>query len=656
MAEITPIDKMLQSPDERDALLTTIPCGYLLTDSKGKIYRANQVLLDWLEYTFEEVKEKIRFQDLLSFGERIFYETRHAVMLKLQPQVNELNYNLLGKTGERHSVLVNSARQLNEAGEVVAIQFVFFLFSDRKKYEQELINAKKQSEEAAAAKSSFMATISHEIRTPIHAILNAVEILNQDTFSEEQHELLQVIDHSSNNLLELVNSVLNITKIEAGNLAFRQKPFSIEHLTSRLLTIYKPLADRKNIAFKLSVEEAVPKFVVGDIGNLRQILTNLIGNAIKFTEEGGIELSVNFLGMEDENCLLQFVVKDTGIGISKEEVAKIFEPFSQANLSIHQNFGGTGLGLSISQKMLQLLQSELRVTSQLGEGSVFSFEVKLPISEPIAIRVTSDKITVQPDQFKHLNLLVVDDVSSNILIIQRYFDRWGIPFEKALSGQAAVEKMQTQHFDLVLMDINMPEMDGYEASRKIRQLAGEHFQKVPIIALSAFDAKDIEYEVKRSGMNDVLPKPFKSAQLHATVLRWTSPRQETDSPSSQDTLAAAVEPMSDVFSLDQIREIFEEDETEINNFLKVVMVELDESVEEFAAAKKAAVQSIYRSAAHKNASKLSLFGLTILQEKMTDGEKMLEEGPVEEFRKQCDEIIILLQQLNQQIREKLGQL
>lgn len=653
MSKFPPVDELFESPREWESLLGEAPCGYLLTDPLGRIHFVNNTLLGWLKYNRKEVEKKMRFQDLLPSGERIFYEMRHVVMLKLQNQVNELNYNLIGKDGNRRPMLVNTARRLNKAGKVIALQFVIFLFTDRKKYEQELLKAKKQSEEAAAAKSNFLSVISHEIRTPIHAILNATEILIQDKFSAEQNELLEVIHHSSSNLLDIVNSVLNISKMEAGNVEAIQEPFSIEHLLNQLWTIYQPLAQKKNIDFRLSIPENVPKALIGDKSNLRQVLTNLIGNAIKFTQKGKIELNLKLLNIKEGMCTLQFALKDTGIGISQDEMKNIFEPFTQANQTIHQQFGGTGLGLSISQRILRLLQSEMKVESELGGGSTFTFQLTMPISRELPQQNMSFNISVLPEQFSHLKILIVDDIYSNILVIKHYLEKWKIAYEHVSSGIEAIEKVQTQAYDLIFLDISMPKMDGYETSKIIRSLTGQKASQIPIIALSAFDPSEIKYKIKRSGMNDTLPKPFTAVQLYDTIIKWTSSKKENTTSSPEKKEIQDKKQAFDDLSLASICDLFEKDTAAIMDYLKNVSDELTKTIENFTEAKEQFSLKTYGSAVHENASKIGMFHLVLLREKMAEGKRLLKSGNKEMFVKQCNEIIYFFQQFKAWVQKKM---
>lgn len=639
-------DELFQSPAAWIALFGEAPCGYLLTDPKGQILLVNDTLLKWLHYDRDEVEEKMRFQDLLPVGEKIFYETRHTILLKLQEQVNELNYNLIGKDGNRHPTLVNSTRHFNQAGEFIALQFVFFLFSDRKKYEQELLGAKVRSEQDAAAKASFLSTISHEIRTPIHAILNATQILVEDKFSAEQNELLQAIDYSSRNLLDLVNSVLDLTKMETGKVELNKQPFSVEDLMHQLLIIQQPLAQKKGIDFKLTLPEHLPKTVIGDEGRIRQVLTNLIGNAIKFTIEGRIELKVNILAKSEEAYTFQFVLSDTGIGISEDELTNIFDPFTQANQSIHQKYGGTGLGLSISLGILQLFESEMKVESKLGEGSVFAFELTMPVAKEVVKNEEPFNIYGDPKELAHLNILVVDDTYTNILVLKRYFELWGITSEYVLNGKAAIEKVKKQNFDLILMDISMPEMDGYETSRIIRSSAGEEFPQIPIIALSAFDVSEIIFEVKRAGMNDTLSKPFKAAQLYETLLKWApSGKRISDSSNKREKEMLSEEDLNDHFSLKNICDLFDGDADAIKEFLKNVVIELNSDIKGLTIAKERKSMSAYRAAVHNLSTKVGWFNLQVVKEKIAEGKQSLKEGQKEKFESLCDEIASFLEKL-----------
>ncbi|MFL1897230.1 ATP-binding protein [Aquimarina sp. 2-A2] len=652
MKASTPASTPYHSPKDWIDLFKEAPCGYILTAPNGRILKVNDTLCNWLKFLPEEMENTMRFQELLSIGSKLFYETRHIALLKLHDQANEINYDLKCKDGTSISVLLNSSQHKDGKGNIVAYQYILLPFSDRKKYEIEILNAKKASEEAVRAKSIFLSTITHEIRTPIHAILNAGNILLQEYSSQEQRELLEVINFSSNNLLELVNSVLDLSKMEVGKVKIEEAPFNIRGVFERLLQVYRPLALGKDVNFELIISETVPEIMVGDGGKIRQIFTNLIGNAIKFTQQGTIRLQLSLKATVEDRYIIHFELKDEGIGMSESELAKIFDPFTQANDTIHKNFGGSGLGLSIVQKLLNLLDSQLTVSSRLGEGSTFSFDLCLQRTLEEVKEEKTEEILERKEDLSHIKILVVDDIFSNILVIKHYFKIWNIPFEHVTNGEEALKRVQEKDFDLVFMDLNMPEMDGYQTTECIRALPEAKYMQLPIIALSAYDANDIKFKVKRSGMNGLVQKPFRANQFYQTIIEYVG---------TADKRAVHADPTIEVtrertnhteFSTKILCEIFENDCEAIQNYFEVVRIELTQVIEDFVKIETNFSLSAYRAAVHKNISLLTIFQLDALRSKMIIASQLLSDDRKQEFLHTSKEIRVALGQLADWIREQ----
>lgn len=644
-----------RSSEDWIELFKEAPCGYILTSPDGSILKVNDTLCDWLRFSKEEMEGKMRFQELLPIGDKMFYETRHIVLLKLHEQANELNYHLIDKEGNRKSVLLNSSQRKDKTGKVIAFQFIILPFSDRKKYELELLNAKKKSEEAVEAKSIFLSTITHEIRTPIHAIVNAGNILLKENPSPEQQELLEVINFSSNNLLELINSVLDLTKMEIGKAKVEESSFDICQLLRQLVQVYRPLALEKDVDFELSIPEEVPNLVMGDSAKIRQIFTNLIGNAIKFSQQGTIKLTLTLKEKIENKYIIRFELKDQGIGMSKQELEKIFDPFTQANNSIHQKFGGSGLGLSIVQKLLILLESDLSVDSKLGEGSTFTFDLSLQYAKEIKKKEDTFVVPKQIEDLSNIRILVVDDIFSNILIIKYYFKTWKVPFEYAASGKEAIEKIKKKDFNLILMDLNMPEMDGYETTKCIRSLSEEKYQKLPIIALSAYDASEIKFKVKRSGMDALIQKPFNANQLYQTIINYgkVSERQAIASvlinPVNKEDI------MDENFSTKILCDFFDNDCDAIKEYFGVAIKELKVVLKEFIEVESNFSLEAYKFITHKNISLLSMFQLEELRTKMERATHNLLEGNKDQFLSLSQGIRATLLRLSQWMQAKIDQ-
>lgn len=383
-----------------------------------------------------------------------------------------------------------------------------------------LKEAKKEAEQGLKAKNDFLSTMSHEIRTPLNSILGMTNIMLMEKPTEEQKEQLNVLMFSANNLLSIVNDILDYNKIEAGKIGFESIEMDLNNIANKLTTGFRSLARDKGIDLSVSIDQQLKTKLIGDPTRTSQIIGNLVHNAIKFTKKGYVELRITIKAQDETSIRLLIEVEDTGIGIAREKQQLIFDQFTQADNSTSRNFGGTGLGLAISKRLLELQGSTLQLKSEPDKGSIFYFEIEYPICAPVSnekVAIINNAPTEESKPLIGMTILLVEDNEVNILVAKTFLNKWGATVEVALNGQEAIDLFNPAVHKIILMDMHMPVMDGYEATRILR----DRGVKTPIIALTASLPREIEERIKSTGINDIVVKPFIPSELFKVILHYT---------------------------------------------------------------------------------------------------------------------------------------
>jgi signal transduction histidine kinase/ActR/RegA family two-component response regulator len=392
--------------------------------------------------------------------------------------------------------------------------------------ENDLKSAKEQAEEASVAKSEFLARMSHEIRTPLNSVLGILELLRETHLSKDQERYLTLFSHAGENLKALINDLLDFSKIEAKALKVENVSYNLHATVRSVFEILQIKAEEKGLNFELDIDKNLPPFLFGDPTRLRQVLFNLVGNALKFTEEGHVSISV-LRGNAEEN-FFTIQIKDSGIGISREKQTRLFSPFSQGDTSITRRYGGTGLGLVISKNLIEIMGGTLELKSLAGRGTTFLINLPYHPDLNAQEKPTAPKAaTLWPAAFdgQQFRILLTDDSEDNRLLIVHYLKHLPITCDEAINGKDALEKFKQNHYDLVLMDMQMPIMSGYKATELIRLYEKEnHKESIPIIALTATAVvEDLERTLK-SGCNSYVVKPVKKADIIEILVQNLKPK------------------------------------------------------------------------------------------------------------------------------------
>jgi len=386
-----------------------------------------------------------------------------------------------------------------------------------KRMEQELKLAKDRAEEMSQAKGEFLANMSHEIRTPMNGVIGTLQLLSDTELGPAQQEYVTTAHKSAHSLLTILNDILDLSKIEAGKLNIELIPLDLREIVSELVTLHAMTAEEKVIQLYADIDEQLPQVLIGDPTRIRQILANLISNALKFTEKGHVLIRIRVLSREGNNADIRMEVEDTGVGIQEEVIGKLFNEFTQADGSTTRKYGGTGLGLAIVKQLVEMMRGQFGVESVPGKGSTFWFEVPLEIS-------TEQSLKQSPDQELELkselsgHVLLVEDNPINQMVAQKMLEKIGVESTLAADGQEALNVLEQGKFDAVLMDCQMPVMDGFEAARRIREqslLSG-----LPVIAMTANVMEGDREKCLEAGMNDYIGKPVVQADLKKTLARW----------------------------------------------------------------------------------------------------------------------------------------
>jgi PAS domain S-box-containing protein len=506
-------------------------------DAKGNVLFANSFGLETFGYTHADLMKGVHFLDVVvpEDREKIMENFRRSFGQSFRPGQYAAEYRMLRKDGSTFPAIVYPAPIVRE-DRVVGQRGIITDISERKKAEENLRLAKEAAEEAARAKAEFLANMSHEIRTPMNAVIGLTDILLDSDLDAEQRECVETLRNSGDSLLAIINDILDFSKIEAGRMGLEIRTFDLRSFIEEALNLMAAGAAEKGLNLAYSIDKSVPKAVMSDPMRLRQILINLLSNAVKFTEKGDVVLSVDSIPWEDGRIELHFSVKDTGIGIPRDRIDELFQSFSQVDMSTTRKYGGTGLGLAISKRLVEIMEGRIWVESEVGIGSTFHFTVPvdaIPVISPETEEVPGElqskaryearcgaqfeaQSETQYNAPVDMRILLAEDNDVNKKVMSRMLRKLGYRADMASNGLEVLKALERQTYDLVLMDIQMPEMDGLEAASQIRKRLPASEQP-RIIALTAYAMEGDRERCLEAGMDGYIAKPVKMEDLRAAL-------------------------------------------------------------------------------------------------------------------------------------------
>lgn len=508
---------------EVSELYNSAPCGYHSLDADAMFISINDTALTWLGYAREEVVGRLRATDLLAPHSRPVFQTNFQRFMR-QGRLEGMELDFTRKDGTLLPIVLDASAKYDAHGRFVSSRSTMFDATAMRRAERELVLAREAAEAASLAKTTFLASMSHEIRTPLNAILGMCQLLQRDGVSPDQGPRLDRIDQAGRHLLDVINNVLELSKIEAGRVELHGQDFDLRGLVEKVLAVAAGLAEAKGLALQTELDEE-PRWLHGDETLLRQALLNYVGNAVKFTAAGAITIRVRTEAEAEDRMLVRFEVIDSGPGLSAAEQRRLFKPFEQGADNQAASQAGTGLGLVITQRLARLMGGDCGVISAPGQGSTFWFTARLaksvgPAREPgVPSPVGVDVESELSRRHAGARVLLAEDNVVNQEVALALLADVGLAVDVAANGREAVGKAVSNDYELILMDMQMPMMGGIDASREIRRLRGRH---PPIVALTANAFSEDREACLRAGMNDFLSKPVDPQDLFATVLRWLS--------------------------------------------------------------------------------------------------------------------------------------
>lgn len=625
-------NELVRSEEKYRGIIESMELGLVEVDLNYVIVRAYDWFCDMTGYLVGELIGKNALELFMDKDQYDNFKLNREAAIDLG-QSGVYETKLKKKNGEYLWVLISGTPLTDFEGNLIGHFGILYDISDRKKMEQELQLSKEIAEAARDAEKQFLARMSHEIRTPLNAIIGMAHLLSATSSTPEQKDHVKSIKTSGDLLLKIVSDILDISKIEANEIKIHKESFNLRTLIISLQKTFQVKIDRERVEISYEIDDGIENLLIGDELLLTQVLMNLISNAVKFTKNGTINIAVKLLAVEEENYLLEFEVSDTGVGIKQGKLDLIFENFKQADEQVRHEFGGTGLGLAISKKFVELQGGEIWAESEFGKGTSFKFKLNYKNSGIKGGQENEQdekawQIVFEPSE---LFMLIVEDNYMNRKYITTLFRRWGINFDIAINGKEAVAKTKENHYDLIFMDISMPVMDGYEATRLIRNEENLNIES-PIVALTASAILTKREQAMGVGMTDYIAKPFAPIQLLEVIKKYTNRKMdsvesipiitEKENPLPTSVSEKEESSIDEILDFSYLQKFYGGDHEHASDMFEIFLSHTVKEVPQLRVFIEQENWDATRRLAHRIKPNFSMVGLTQLEKKILAIEKM----------------------------------
>lgn len=625
-------EKQLRVQEEKYRnIIANMNLGLLEVNNEDTILFANQTFCEMSGLSLIELKGQK--------ASSLFEPLEKKELIKEKPVFGEFNITdsyelrIKNKKGFERWWYSSGAPNFNDRGQQIGRIGIYLDITEQKNLEIELAKAKSVAEDAAKSKELFLANMSHEIRTPLNVIIGMIRELGKQNLGADQRFYVAQSDSAAKHLLTILNHILDMAKIDSGELMLEKHDFSLSAVATNAYSILYSQAKEKNLAISIHIDKSIHAAHVGDEGRLRQVLINILGNAIKFTESGFVDFRVELVSEFDAEQKIRFKVRDTGIGMSEEFLRNIFNKFSQEQSDSNRKYEGTGLGMTIAREMVLLMGSDIIINSKKGEGTTVSFELILPKGNPANLRFAGAKI--EQNAFSGKNILIVEDNDMNRFIAIQSLHYFGCNVDEATNGFEAIKKVKQNRYDLILMDIQMPEMDGLEATLHIRN---QLKLVTPIMALTANAFRHDIDKYLRAGMDNFVTKPFSEEELFSKMASLLMYDQKEDVEITKD------EPL---FNLTNLKEISRGDNEFVQKMIEMFHQVVEKANEEFDVALKAKNFSQINKTAHRIKPTIDNMGIVSLKEDIRELEKFPLDGDEEKRKTLIEKVKSILKKVSQ---------